>query len=91
MSSARLIRGGEIVLHASEVGEGSQYAKSPVVSEGSWPGVIPARLGSFVSPTAPKRQEITLSSAQLLVGAGSVLCSIFLFVWAVTRLWLSGR
>jgi len=79
------------VLHASEGKQRSHYAKSLAVSGGSRSGVISSRLGSFVAPTAPKGQEITLSSAQLLVAAGSVLCSIFLFVWAVTRLWLSGR
>jgi hypothetical protein len=35
--------------------------------------------------------QIILSDTQLLVATGSAVCSIFLFVWALMRLWLSGR
>lgn len=45
----------------------------------------------FLSTDAPKRHEITLSGSQLMIGVGSALGSIFLFVWALTRLWLFGR
>jgi hypothetical protein len=78
-------------LHRSEGIQASQHVKSLTIGGSYGFGVISARFGSFVSPTTPRRQEINLSTAQLLVVTGSVLCSIFLFTWAVTRLWLSGR
>jgi len=36
-----------------------------------------------------QRGEIILSGTQLMVVVGSALASIFLVVWAVTKLWLS--
>jgi len=92
MSGAPLNRGNNRALHATEDNEGPQRGERFVVaSEKDWLVVFSGQRSSFVPPTATRRDEIILSSTELLVGTGSALCSIFLFVWALTRLWLCGR
>jgi len=67
-----------------------------------WPVVAPAddwlRTGesprgvvSFPRSNGGRRQEVVLTGTQLLSAAGASLCGIFLFVWALTKLWLFGR
>jgi len=71
----------------------TQVEYAVVASGDAWlrAQTIAREFGSSASPNSPNRREITLSDSQLLAVAGSALFSIFVFVWAVIKLWLSGR
>lgn len=87
-------RGNDDVPSRAEVAQGQGQVEWVIVAPGdAWPRAraTSGELGSFISPSDPERQEITLSGKQLLVAAGSVFCSIFLLVWALTKVWLPGR
>jgi hypothetical protein len=51
----------------------------------------PRGFASFARPDGGRREEIVLSSTQLLSAVAVSLCGIFLFVWALSKLWLFGR
>ena len=53
--------------------------------------VVALRDLALPSPGTRRRQEIVLSGSQLLALAGTSLCGVLLFVWALTKLWLFGR
>lgn len=96
MSAGRSTPGSEVASSRTQVTKEPERTKWAVVVHGdAWPRAraTSRELASLISAGRARHadQEITLSGKQLLIATGSVFCSIFLLVWALTKLWLAGR